>query len=54
MRKMLLDIIKSSFLSIKGARFFLPEDRKEEISVLRFREKTLRGVPSIDELRWVR
>lgn len=53
-RNVLLDVIKKSFLAIPGSRFWLPEDRKEPHSVLHTRAKTLQGIPSLDELRWVR
>ncbi|KAG7070985.1 vanillyl-alcohol oxidase [Colletotrichum scovillei] len=52
-RKFFLDTIKSAFLKVPGSKFFLAEDRDEPYSVLKTREKTLRGVPSLDELRWV-
>ncbi|KAK3328211.1 putative D-lactate dehydrogenase [Cercophora scortea] len=52
-RNVLLTVIKEAFLSIPGSKLFLPEDRKEPHSVLRTRAKTLQGIPTIDELRWV-
>jgi len=52
-RAVLLQVIKSAFLNIPGAKFYLPEDRNEPNSVLRTRSNTLQGIPSIDELRWV-
>ncbi|KAK5009516.1 hypothetical protein LTR28_000641 [Elasticomyces elasticus] len=52
-RSVLLSVIKTSFLSIPGSRFFLPEDRHEPNSVLRTRANTLQGIPSVDELKWV-
>ncbi|KAE9979429.1 hypothetical protein EG327_007034 [Venturia inaequalis] len=52
-RNVLLDVIKKSFLAIPGAKFWLPEDRSEPYSVLHTRAKTLQGIPSLDELRWV-
>ncbi|KAJ0309092.1 hypothetical protein COL516b_002990 [Colletotrichum fioriniae] len=52
-RKFFLDTIKAAFLKVPGSKFFLAEDRNEPYSVLKTREKTLRGVPSLDELRWV-
>ncbi|KAK1466950.1 vanillyl-alcohol oxidase [Colletotrichum melonis] len=52
-RKFFLDTIKAAFLKVPGSKFFLAEDRNEPYSVLKTREKTLQGVPSLDELRWV-
>ncbi|KAF8866568.1 putative D-lactate dehydrogenase [Acephala macrosclerotiorum] len=52
-RNVLLSVIKQAFLSIPGARFWLPEDRKEPNSVLHTRSNTLQGIPSVDELKWV-
>jgi hypothetical protein len=50
----MLATIKSAFLKIPGSKFFLPEDRHEPYSVLKTRAKTLQGIPSFDELRWIR
>lgn len=53
-RQILLDTIKDAFLTtIPGARFFLPEDRTEPNSVLHTRAKTMQGIPSYDELKWI-
>lgn len=52
-RNVLLETIKKAFLTIPGARFFLPEDRTEPHSVLQTRSKTMQGIPTFDELRWV-
>jgi hypothetical protein len=52
-RNTLWGIIKESFSKIPGAKFYFPEDRTEEHSVLRTRALTLQGIPSFDELRWV-
>ncbi|OCL14615.1 vanillyl alcohol oxidase, partial [Glonium stellatum] len=52
-RNVLLETIKSAFLTIPGSKFFLPEDRDEPYSVLHTRAKTLQGIPTLDELRWV-
>lgn len=49
----MLAVVKEAFLKIPGSRFFLPEDRNEPHSVLRTRVKTLSGIPSYDELRWI-
>ncbi|OJJ38082.1 hypothetical protein ASPWEDRAFT_168015 [Aspergillus wentii DTO 134E9] len=45
-------LIKKAFSAIKGAKFFFPEDIKE-YSVLHTREKTLQGIPTYDELKWI-
>lgn len=52
-RNALLEVIKAAFLTIPGSKFYLPEDRKEERSVLHMRSDTLQGIPSLDELKWV-
>ena len=52
-REVLWKIIKDSFSVIPGAKFFFPEDRTEEHSILQTRAKTLQGIPTFDELRWV-
>ncbi|KXH69065.1 vanillyl-alcohol oxidase [Colletotrichum salicis] len=52
-RKFFLDTIKAAFLKVPGSKFFFAEDRNEPHSVLKTREKTLRGIPFLDELRWV-
>ncbi|KAJ4856787.1 FAD binding domain-containing protein [Trichoderma breve] len=52
-RKAFWSIIKDSFSKVSGAKFYFPEDRPEEHSILRTRELTLQGIPSFDELRWV-
>ena len=52
-RDVLWGVIKGAFSQIKGARFYLPEDRNEPKSVLKTRSNTLQGIPSIDELSWV-
>lgn len=52
-RAALLEAIKVAFLTIPGSRFYLPEDRTEERSVLHMRSDTLQGIPSLDELKWV-
>lgn len=45
-------VIKASFGQIEGAKFFLPEEVPKE-SVLHIRAKTLQGIPSMEELKWV-
>ncbi|KAG7148386.1 Vanillyl-alcohol oxidase like protein [Verticillium longisporum] len=52
-RSFMVEAIKGAFLKIPGSKFFLPEDRTEPHSVLKTRAKTLQGIPSLDELRWV-
>jgi hypothetical protein len=52
-RDVLWGAIKGAFSQIKGARFYLPEDRNEPKSVLKTRSNTLQGIPSVDELSWV-
>lgn len=45
--------VKEAFSAIPGTRFYFPEDRTEENSVLHTRHKTMQGIPTYDELRWV-
>lgn len=52
-RNVLWSVIKEAFSTIPGAKFYFPEDRTEEHSVLRTRANTLQGIPTFDELRWV-
>jgi hypothetical protein len=52
-RNVLWSVIKNAFSSILGTKFYFPEDRHEEHSVLRTRSNTLQGIPSVEELRWV-
>lgn len=52
-RNVLWSVIKQAFSAIPGAKFYFPEDRNEPYSVLKTREKTMQGIPSYDELRWV-
>ncbi|KAE8334572.1 hypothetical protein BDV24DRAFT_22552 [Aspergillus arachidicola] len=51
-RNALWGIIKDAFSAIEGAQFFSPEDIKEPC-VLHTRHKTLQGIPTLDELKWV-
>jgi FAD binding domain len=51
-RDVLWSVIKGAFSSIKGAKFFFPEDRPDNI-VLQTRSDTLQGIPSATELKWV-
>lgn len=52
-RNVLWSVIKESFSKIPGAKFYFPEDRPEENSILRTRAQTLQGIPTYDELRWI-
>lgn len=52
-RDALWQAVKASFGRIAGARFFWPEEGKASPGVLDIRAKTLRGVPTVDELAWV-
>ncbi|GAJ15010.1 unnamed protein product, partial [marine sediment metagenome] len=45
-------VIKASFSSIKGVKFFFPEDMPDNI-VLQTRHLTLQGIPTTTELKWV-
>lgn len=38
--------------AIPGAKFHVPEDIVENL-VLRVRDKTLQGIPTYDELKWI-
>ncbi|CAI7671197.1 unnamed protein product [Penicillium bialowiezense] len=51
-RNSLWTIIKDSFSAIDGAKFFFPDDIKEPC-VLHTRHKTLQGIPTYDELKWI-
>ncbi len=49
-------IIRDSFATIPGARFFTPEERKRDNDVLKHRALTMRGVPRLTEyslVNWV-
>jgi hypothetical protein len=46
-------VIKDAFSKIPGAKFYFPEDRKEENSVLHTRAKNMQGIPSLHELKWM-
>lgn len=52
-RTVLWTVIKEAFSTIPGAKFYFPEDRTEPNSVLQTRAKTLQGIPTYDELRWI-
>jgi hypothetical protein len=51
-RDVLWSVIKSAFSTIEGAQFILPEETNEH-PVLHTRAKTLAGIPTFDELKWV-
>lgn len=51
-RQVLLSVVKQSFLQIPGAKYFEPQDQPDNI-VLQTRDKTLQGIPTITELKWV-
>jgi hypothetical protein len=46
-------VVKESFSAIPGAKFYFPEDRKEANSILHTRHKTMQGIPTYDELKWL-
>ncbi|KAJ5885737.1 hypothetical protein N7504_011573 [Penicillium tannophilum] len=51
-RNALWAAVKEAFSAIPGAQFFFPEDTPEN-SVLRIRHKTMQGIPTYDELKWI-
>ncbi|CAN9271590.1 unnamed protein product [Alternaria alternata] len=52
-RDVMWAIVKESFSAIPGAKFYFPEDRKESNSILHTRHKTMQGIPTYDELKWL-
>ncbi|KAI4910990.1 hypothetical protein J4E90_007247 [Alternaria incomplexa] len=46
-------VVKESFSAIPGAKFYFPEDRQEANSILHTRHKTMQGIPTYDELKWL-
>lgn len=52
-RNVMWSVVKEAFSAIPGAKFYFPEDRNEENCVLHMRHKTMQGIPTFDELRWV-
>ncbi|KAL1591367.1 hypothetical protein SLS60_012066 [Paraconiothyrium brasiliense] len=52
-RNVLWQVVKQSFGTIDGAKFYFPEDIKDKNAVLHIRAKTLQGIPTYDELKWV-
>ncbi|KAF7557117.1 hypothetical protein G7Z17_g922 [Cylindrodendrum hubeiense] len=51
-RNALWGVIKEAFSAIPGAKFYFPEDVPAN-SVLHTRDKTLQGIPTYDELKWI-
>nr|1W1L_A Chain A, VANILLYL-ALCOHOL OXIDASE [Penicillium simplicissimum]1W1L_B Chain B, VANILLYL-ALCOHOL OXIDASE [Penicillium simplicissimum] len=51
-RRVLWETIKDAFSAIPGVKFYFPEDTPEN-SVLRVRDKTMQGIPTYDELKWI-
>ncbi|KAI8943796.1 hypothetical protein NX059_001770 [Plenodomus lindquistii] len=52
-REAMWSVVKQSFSAIPGAKFYFPEDRTEAHSILHTRHKTMQGIPTYDELKWV-
>ena len=44
--------MKEAFSAIPGAKFYFPENTAKN-SVLRVRDKTMSGIPTYDELKWI-
>ena len=51
-REVMWQVAKGAFSQIKGAKFYFPEDMPDNI-VLKTRNDTLQGIPSVTELKWV-
>jgi hypothetical protein len=51
-RQVLLKVIKDAFLSIPGSKYYEPKDMPDNL-VLQTRDKTLQGIPTTVELKWV-
>ncbi|OAG38904.1 hypothetical protein AYO21_06935 [Fonsecaea monophora] len=51
-REAMWQVVKASFSQIPGAKFYFPEDMPQN-KVLQIRDKTLQGIPTVDELKWV-
>lgn len=54
MRKALLEVTQKEMCKVPGSRFFRLEDRTEEHSTLHSRMETMMGIPTWDELRWLK
>jgi hypothetical protein len=52
MRKAMWTVIKQAFSQIPRAKCYFPGN-KPQGSVLRVRHKTLQGIPTYDELKWI-
>lgn len=52
-REVMWQVVKTRFGTIEGAKFYFPEDVKDENAVLHIRAKTLQGIPTTKELKWV-
>ncbi|KAJ5203156.1 vanillyl-alcohol oxidase [Penicillium cf. viridicatum] len=51
-RTALWETVKEAFSVIPGVKFYFPEDTPEN-SILRVRHKTMQGIPTYDELKWI-
>ena len=51
-RDVMWSVVKGAFSAIPGAKFYFPEDMPENL-VLQTRDKTLQGIPTMTELKWV-
>ncbi|OQE40368.1 hypothetical protein PENCOP_c006G05427 [Penicillium coprophilum] len=51
-RNALWETIKEAFSVIPGVKFYFPEETAEN-SILRVRDKTMQGIPTYDELKWI-
>ncbi|KIX00414.1 uncharacterized protein Z518_10553 [Rhinocladiella mackenziei CBS 650.93] len=51
-REVMWQVVKASFSTIPGAKFYFPEDMPEN-TVLQTRNLTLQGIPTMTELKWV-
>lgn len=51
-REVMLSVIKGAFLQIPGAKYYEPKDMPDNL-VLQTRDKTLQGIPTTVELKWV-
>ncbi|KAJ5350618.1 vanillyl-alcohol oxidase [Penicillium brevicompactum] len=51
-RNALWETIKEAFSVMPGVEFYFPEDTPKN-SVLRVRDKTMQGIPTYDELKWI-
>jgi len=49
----LWSVIRDAFARVPGAKFYFPEDRKQDNDVLKHRAQTMRGVPRLTEYGFV-